>query len=95
MDFPRLLSVEPRSAYRLFLRYADGVEGEIDVSHLVRMGNVFAPLADAHFFERVQVINDGEAIAWPDEIDLCADSLYLQLLGLTFEQWQSKQAINA
>ena len=41
----RPIKVEPLSRYRLRVRYADGVEGIIDLSGQVGRG-VFAPLRD-------------------------------------------------
>jgi hypothetical protein len=32
--------------HRLYLRFADGVEGEVDLSRLIRWEGVFAPLRD-------------------------------------------------
>lgn len=53
MDFPRLLSVEPRPAYRLFLRYADGVEGEVDMAAKTNFKGVFERIRDKSYFKRV------------------------------------------
>lgn len=75
----RPMAVEPREGYRIWLRYADGAEGEVDLSHLVGKG-VFAAWRDRGFFERVH-IGGGGAIAWSDQIDICPDSLYQRLTG--------------
>ena len=75
----RPVAVAAREGYRIWLRYSDGVEGEVDLSRLVGTG-VFAAWRDRGFFERVH-IGPGPAIAWSDEIDLCPDALYLQLTG--------------
>ena len=75
----RPVAVEPRDGYRIWLRYADGVEGEVDLSHLAGMG-VFVDWLDRAFFEGVH-IGAGRAIAWSREIDLCPDALYLRLTG--------------
>ena len=75
----RPVAVAPRRGYRIWLRYADGVEGEVDLSRLVGTG-VFVAWRDRGFFERVH-IGPGHAIAWSDEIDLCPDALYLRLTG--------------
>ena len=76
-DLLQPVAVEPREGYRIWLRYADGVEGEVDLSHLVGKG-VFAAWRDRAFFERVR-IGAGRTIAWNEEIDLCPDALYLRL----------------
>ena len=75
----RPVAVEPRDGYRIWLRYADGVEGEVDLSHLAGKG-VFVAWLDRAFFEGVH-IGAGPAIAWSKEIDLCPDALYLRLTG--------------
>jgi Protein of unknown function (DUF2442) len=89
MDFPRRLSVEPRPDYRIYLTYDDGTQGEYNVNALIQRGKVFAPLADLPTFDAVELINNGHAIAWPGEVDLCADSLYLKLIGKSYEEWSA------
>ena len=34
----RPMAVKPREGYRIWLRYSDGEEGEVDLSHLVGKG---------------------------------------------------------
>ena len=72
------------SGYRLWLRYADGVEGEVDLSHLAGRG-VFAAWDDYPFFEKVHISANG-AVTWSAQIDLCPDALYLQISGKTPEE---------
>ena len=71
--------VKPLPDYKLHLRYEDGVEGEVDLSHLAGRG-VFALWNDAGAFEKVS-ISPGGAIRWNDEVDLCPDALYLEITG--------------
>jgi len=73
------MAVEPRERYRIWLRYSDGTEGEVDLSHLVGKG-VFVAFRDRSFFERVHIADVG-AIAWSEEIDMCARTLYLEITG--------------
>ena len=75
----RPTAVEPRGEYRIRLRYSDGAEGEVDLSHLAGRG-VFVAWNEPGCFEKVHVAPHG-AIAWDDEIELCPDALYLQLTG--------------
>lgn len=75
----KLVDVEPLSGYRLRLRYADGVSGEIDLSGLVGKG-VFALWSDPAAFARLSIGSGGE-VRWSDEVDLYADALYLELTG--------------
>ena len=80
----RPTEVHPRAGYRIWLRYADGVAGEIDLSHLAGKG-VFEIWDEPGYFERVH-ITPHRAIAWDDDIDLCADALYLELTGKPVEE---------
>jgi len=70
--------------YKLWLKYTDGVEGEVDLSHLVGKG-VFALWNDYTAFEKVYIGPSGE-IAWSEEIDICPDSVYMKITGKTPEQ---------
>ncbi len=63
--------------YRLYVRYDNGVEGEVDLSHLVGKG-VFAAWNDPGNFQKVSIGSSGE-IRWNDQIDLCPDSIYMRI----------------
>lgn len=83
-DLLQPVAVAPRDRYRIWLRYADGVEGEVDLSDLAGKG-VFTAWNDRRFFERVY-ISEGRSIAWSDEIELCPDALYMEITGKTPEE---------
>lgn len=76
---PKLTHVTPRSGYKLFLEYDDGVTGEVDLSHLAGRG-VFAAWNDLAVFETVSIGEHGE-VRWTDDLEVCADSLYLKISG--------------
>jgi hypothetical protein len=75
----KLLHVDPLPDYKLRLRYTDGTAGEVDLSRLVGKG-VFQLWADPEAFRRVSISSGGE-LRWSDEVDLCADALYMELTG--------------
>jgi len=77
----KLIEAKPLPGYRLRLRYADGVTGEVNVSHLVGRG-VFQLWNDPKAFENVSIGSAGE-LRWSDEVDLCADALYMEITGKT------------
>lgn len=79
MSVLRPTDVKPLSGYRLHVRYADGVEGEVDLSHLAGKG-VFAQWNDPQAFARVSIGSSGE-IRWDDAVDVCSDSLYMEITG--------------
>ena len=76
-----IVNVQPLEAYRLHLRFEDGVEGIVDVSRLVEFTGVFAPLKDHNFFIQVQVNPDTGTIGWPNDADLDPDVLYAIVSG--------------
>ena len=58
--------------------------GEVDLSHLVGKG-VFQLWNDPQAFARVSIGSGGE-VRWSDEVDLCADALYLEITGKSPEE---------
>jgi len=75
----KLLHVTPRTGYKLYLEFDNGAVGDVDVSDLIGKG-VFKVLADTAVFESVAIGEHGE-VHWGDDLELCPDSLYLQLTG--------------
>ena len=84
MAMPKLLKVEPREGYRIWVEYDDGASGEVDLSDVAGMG-VFKAWEDRAFFEGVYV-TDFDAIGWSDELDICPDRVYFDLTGKTPEE---------
>ncbi len=78
-EMKEAVEVRPQEGYRIWLRYRDGMEGEVDLSDLAGRG-VFKVWADPRVFKTVY-IDEGGAIAWEGGIDLCPDALYLRLTG--------------
>ena len=81
MDAVRVVGVEPRGLYRLWLRFADGVEGEVDLSRWASKG-VSTAWSDPDFFRNVS-IRDYGAVAWGDgdDVELSQLGLYKDLKG--------------
>lgn len=80
----RIVFAQALPGYRLQLRYDDGVEGSVDLSADAGKG-VFAIWRDPDVFARFRVERDGRALVWSDEVDACADALYLEITGMTSE----------
>lgn len=76
---PKPMAVKPLANFRVWLRYDDGVEGEVDLSDLAGRG-VFLAWNDPAVFRDVRLGSSG-AIEWGPEIDLCPDAMYLRLTG--------------
>ena len=73
----KIINVKVLQNYKLELEYADGEKGVADLSHLVGKG-VFAFWHDYKAFQNVKIGSSGELL-WNDQVDLCPDSLYLQI----------------
>ncbi len=78
------IAVEAREGYRIWVRFNDGASGEIDLSDMAGRG-VFAAWNDCSFFESVR-LTEYRAIARGDDIDICADALYMEITGKTLDE---------
>ena len=65
----------------LYVRFEDGVAGEVDVAALVVFDGVFAPLMDERRFAEVEVNRELGTICWPGGADLDPDVLYAHVSG--------------
>lgn len=81
MSAPKILEAKALDGCKIWLKFADGTAGEVDLSHLTGKG-VFAFWNDYENFKKVSVEN-GRRLAWSDDIDIDADSLYMRLTGKT------------
>lgn len=75
----KIVEAEAREEYRLWVRFEDGAEGEVDLSDLVGKG-VFTRWEDPAEFRKVSIDPETDTVAWPGGIDLCPDSLYDDLV---------------
>lgn len=66
--------------HRLWLRFEDGAEGEVDLSRDDWRG-VFAPLEDQEYFKQVRVDPDVNTIAWPNGADIAPETLHAWVTG--------------
>lgn len=75
----KISEVQPLADYKIWLKFSDGLSGEVNLSNLAGKG-VFGYWDQYENFKNVTVVN-GRWLAWSDEIDLDCDSLYLKLTG--------------
>jgi hypothetical protein len=78
------VEVKPLPGHRIWIEYNDGQSGEIDLSHLTGQG-VFKAWDEPGCFEKVRITSH-RSIAWNDDIELCADALYMELTGKSVEE---------
>jgi Protein of unknown function (DUF2442) len=71
-----IVEARPAGEYKLYLRFEDGVEGEIDLSKLIDFKGVFEPLRDLREVAKVRVDAEHGTVCWPNGADLDPDVLY-------------------
>lgn len=74
-----VVDVKATNDYRLWLRFDDGTEGEVDVASLVAFTGVFERLRDPAVFADVHVNSDIGTIVWPTGADIDPGVLYENL----------------
>lgn len=72
---PRVKVVVPLDEFRLKLEFTNGEVRFFDCSPFLGFG-VFKELQDKIYFNQVKVL--GGTICWPNEQDICPDTLYLE-----------------
>ena len=76
-----IIEVKALGGYRLYLKFEDGVEGEVDFSELAPLDGVYEPLRDPAFFAKVRVNPDWGTICWPNDADADPMVLYARVTG--------------
>jgi hypothetical protein len=66
-------------AYKLWVKFVDGLEGTVDLSKLVtsEKAGVFAQLRDTVAFNQAYL--DHGAVTWSGEIDLAPDAMHSEI----------------
>ncbi|MGB5452022.1 MAG: DUF2442 domain-containing protein [Sedimenticolaceae bacterium] len=75
---PRLKKADYRGGYLVWLQFADGVEGEVDLEGEL-WGDVFEPLKDKARFAAFSLDPELETLVWPNGADFAPEFLYQQL----------------
>ncbi len=74
----KLIAVEPQGDAKLLLRFSDESTGTYDFATFVEANTeMTTPLADPEFFSRYFI--EAGVLAWPNEFELSAPSLYRHL----------------
>ncbi len=76
----RIAQAVATEGLELELTFENGVSGTVDFSELAKSA-LFDPLTNDEFFRSVSIIRDGRALAWKEELEICADSLFLRITG--------------
>ncbi|MBI4502972.1 MAG: DUF2442 domain-containing protein [Gemmatimonadetes bacterium] len=77
----RVTAIEPRANFRIWVRFQDGTEGEVDLSDIAGRG-VFKHWVDyPQEFAAVSIDPVSGAPTWPGGLDVAPDRLYEDLVG--------------
>ncbi len=71
---PRIKEAKYLGNYSIWLRFADGAEGEVDLSSELE-GEVFEPLKNQEFFKSFVLHSELKTIVWPNGADFAPEFL--------------------
>jgi len=72
---PKLKEAKYVNAYIVWLRFEDGVEGEVDLEAEL-WGEIFEPIKDQDEFKAFRLNTELNTIAWPNGADFSPEFLY-------------------
>lgn len=75
---PRVTDARHAGGYRVWLRFADGLSGEIDLEPEL-WGPIFVPLKNITAFAKVRCEPELGTIVWPNGADFAPEFLYDEL----------------
>jgi len=78
MMVPKIVEARYAGGYRVWLRFADGVEGEVDLEKEL-WGEMFEPLRDRATFGNFRLDEELDTLVWPNGADFAPEFLYQQL----------------
>jgi hypothetical protein len=75
---PRITEMKYLSGYRVWFRFDDGTEGEVDLQDEL-WGEVFEPLKQLERFKMVDLDRELNTIRWENGADFAPEFLYAKL----------------
>lgn len=78
MELVDVVEVRYVRDYKVWVKFADGTSGEVDLSGSLR-GPVFEPLLNPEYFRQVRVDPEIGTIAWPNGADIAPETLYARI----------------
>lgn len=75
-----VVALEPRARFRLWVRFADGVEGAADLSDIVGRGVFSRWTEHPEQFRAVTIDPTTGAPSWPGSLDVAPDALHSEIV---------------
>jgi hypothetical protein len=74
---PAVVAVRHLGGHRLHLRFADGLEGAVELREVIGdFKGAVAALRDPAYVAQVQVPEGETTVVWPNGVDICESVLY-------------------
>ena len=77
---PRLIDAKYTHEYRVWLKFDDGCQGEVDLESEL-WGEIFEPLKKKDFFKTVRLNKELNTIWWDNGADFSPEFLYEKVKG--------------
>ena len=74
-----VVAVEAREGFRLWVRFEDGAEGEVDLSGLAGQGVFERWSTSPEEFFQAEVDPESGTVVWPGGLDVAPDRLYAEV----------------
>ncbi len=74
-----VVEVKALGGHKVYLKYEDGVEGELDLAGLIKFEGVFEELKETEQFAKLYLNRELGTICWPGGADLDPDVLYARI----------------
>lgn len=75
---PEIVDAQHAGAHRVWLKFADGLTGEIDLADDL-WGPVIEPLKDVSVFAQLRADTELDTVVWPNGADFAPEFLYQRL----------------
>ena len=81
--------------HRLWLRFDDGVEGELDFKRVLKFRGIVAALRDPQYFAKAFVHPEARVVTWPNGVDVDTLVLYSRVTGCSIRSLFAEDPIAA
>jgi len=76
--YSKPIEIKPLEPYKIWIKFEDNLEGIIDLNFLAKQG-IFNKWDENSLFNNVYINSETFSIAWDDELELCPNTLYMNL----------------
>jgi hypothetical protein len=75
---PRIVDAHYVSGFKIWIRFSDGVDGDVDLSRELT-GPIFEPLRDVEAFKHFELHPELHTLVWSNGADLAPEFLHEKL----------------